>query len=588
MDSPVNSEDWSNFKLGEDIEHKEQNENWSSAVQDGRVHISNREFALVHAKEACIGITNYYIVEELLNCVTNPRNKSKIIEINSYLLSIIVDYALPGQGKLVFASFDRRILSLKDIVSAKSNKYNNNEFMNEAMFQIYVRKRPLFTYELMQGCYDTCNTVIEDSKIILHDNKLARNGRSLNMTHKHYYVNKVFNENITNNEISSICIDPLLKYVMNGNNATVLCFGQTGTGKTYTFNALIQQLANNLIGNSLEITFYEIYNKKCYDLLNKRNIIHIRSDENDNIQLCGAKIIKIIKLENSIELMNILKEALLYRLSKVTERNPISSRSHAVCNITIKSLNLLKPNNSIKMTSIHSIGKFTLVDLAGSERNYDTLKMTANQHRESADINFALMSLKDCFRTYHIHLTSSLKPRIPYRASLLTRVLKECFNNLYNHKTMIIATISPSPIDLQHTINTLDHITLMNPFLYNKNSSVIVEIPKDNSALSSTPVEQWTSTQVQAWLTTTDNGKFSQLILPHKITGSELLLLNMNSLISLFACELRDSRLEIEGTAWIVSIDDARRFQNLGRSLWASLRREQQSALFKSLTLNDF
>jgi hypothetical protein len=44
--------------------------------------------------------------------------------------------------------------------------------------------------------------------------------------------------------------------------------------------------------------------------------------------------------------------------------------------------------------------------LAGSERNYETSAFTAADHRESAEINFALMALKNCFRAYN----SSFQP----------------------------------------------------------------------------------------------------------------------------------------------------------------------------------
>lgn len=47
-----------------------------------------------------------------------------------------------------------------------------------------------------------------------------------------------------------------------------------------------------------------------------------------------------------------------------------------------------------------SLGRLALVDLAGSERNYETLKMSAAQHKESGDINTSLMALKDCFRAH--------------------------------------------------------------------------------------------------------------------------------------------------------------------------------------------
>merc|ERR1719197_982286 len=52
-------------------------------------------------------------------------------------------------------------------------------------------------------------------------------------------------------------------------------------------------------------------------------------------------------------------------------------------------------------------GRLLLVDLAGSERNYETVKMTPAMHRESAQINTALMALKDCFRALHNHVNKS-------------------------------------------------------------------------------------------------------------------------------------------------------------------------------------
>ena len=133
---------------------------------------------------------------------------------------------------------------------------------------------------------------------------------------------------------------------------------------------------------------------------------------------------------------------------------------------------------------------------------------SAADHKESADINYALMALKDCFRSYYNTSSSSsssqkelnssssnildektklinykkilsMRPikKAPYRSSLLTRVLRNCFvpqepNNSHTypntsrpHLTCVIATISPSSSDIVHTINTLDHVSMMIPRL---------------------------------------------------------------------------------------------------------------------------
>lgn len=125
------------------------------------------------------------------------------------------------------------------------------------------------------------------------------------------------------------------------------------------------------------------------------------------------------------------------------------------------------------------LGRLALVDLAGSERNYETLKMSAAQHKESGDINTSLMALKDCFRAHaasrsvgvaaaavvstgkqaeasavekkkkHPEEVSTvgagrLRPtqplaaaggRMPFRAHRLTQVLKSCFTDP-THRTV--------------------------------------------------------------------------------------------------------------------------------------------------------
>ena len=124
-------------------------------------------------------------------------------------------------------------------------------------------------------------------------------------------------------------------------------------------------------------------------------------------------------------------------------------------------------------------------------------QQSAADHKESADINYALMALKDCFRSFYNSSSSSSSSNIldektklinykkilsmrpikkaPYRSSLLTRVLRNCFvpqehNNTHTdpsrpHLTCVIATISPSSSDIVHTINTLDHVSMMIPRL---------------------------------------------------------------------------------------------------------------------------
>jgi hypothetical protein len=61
--------------------------------------------------------------------------------------------------------------------------------------------------------------------------------------------------------------------------------------------------------------------------------------------------------------------------------------------------------------------------------------------------------------------------------------------------------------------------------------------------------------QVQAWLATADNGRFSMLAVPKELDGKGLCSLDASSLSALFEGTLRQARIGDEGNAWVVGND---------------------------------
>jgi len=580
------------FSLGEDIHsNQQQEEQWKNAVQDGRKHISHREQAKLRAGEFQEAINQYHIIQFFIKELTYNSNDDKktttyFTLLNLETIRIIIDYALPGQGVLLTSE-----LMKFEPTNDKENihSYGTDKFP----FRLCARKRPLQEFELKENAFDCIDT--KNNSIIIHEGRLARNGRQLSMRHIQYTIDRVWDENVSNQELCSEEIDPLVNYVFEANNATIICFGQTGTGKTYTLMGSLEHISSRFVGSSIAITFFEIHGKKAFDLMNKRKPLQILSDDKEEIHVKGITTSKI-KAKDSNEIMDLLQEALKLRSSESTERNMLSSRSHAVCNIK-----LLNENDGV-------IGKLMLVDLAGSERNYETLKMTAQMHRESADINFSLMALKDCFRAYHSNLTGNkymqrtasrcnnpindkVIARAPYRSSLLTRILRECFildASLNLHRTLLIATLSPSPDDVTHSINTLDHVSLMSPIFQSLTTSIIVEVPLLGAPLSSAPIHTWTHDQLNVWLASADGGRFSALALPPNIDGAKLMEFDTEDLSSFFAGQLREARQDGEGIAWVEGVEANEKHHYLARALWSSLRRTNlhaQIAKVKESTL---
>lgn len=87
--------------------------------------------------------------------------------------------------------------------------------------------------------------------------------------------------------------------------------------------------------------------------------------------------------------------------------------------------------------------------IAGSERGTDTKSHNRQRRTESSEINTSLLALKECIRALDGKLG-----HVPYRASKLTLILKDCFTSSLARTTMI-ATVSPGASSADHTLNTL-------------------------------------------------------------------------------------------------------------------------------------
>lgn len=566
MASPVPSEgpaaqNWVNFSLGEDVRderRQEQDRLWSKAVADGRSHFSHREFALEYGQQFRGAIDNFTIVKLLLD--GTYCKQSLLHKIDEMLVHIIVEYALPGQSALVPAMMYQR--EMRPYVT----QFFQQKASAEARIRICLRPRPLLMEEQAMGCYDIAR-IVDAHEVILHEGKLARNGRLLSMTHHRMLFDRVYDPRTSNERICADAIQPLMDWAMEGKRATLLCFGQTGTGKTYTLYGALRYLATLWVNLTLSVTFYEVHGNKCYDLLNHRQLVHLRFDENEEVHVRGACVAVVPAWSPPSTLLHLLESALSLRSSLRTERNPISSRSHAVCRIDLKAEGEGRGGAQ---------GRLTLVDLAGSERNTDTSSMSAAQHKESADINLALMALKECFRA------QALGVRVPYRASPLTKVLKDCFSSNTSsctsseaHSTTIMATVSPSPLDLAHSLNTSSHVLLMSPRLPAPLPLATVSVPKHACmAPRGLPVGQWTPPQVCAWLSEVERGRFAHLSLPAQLDGRGLLALSPGNLADLFEKAEAAGRGATEGPAWVVSVEDSSKMRAIAAALHNAIHRE--------------
>lgn len=102
-------------------------------------------------------------------------------------------------------------------------------------------------------------------------------------------------------------------------------------------------------------------------------------------------------------------------------------------------------------------GKMVLVDLAGSEHGADKRNKSQSKEewQEAKQINISLSALNDVISAQHAG-----KKRVPYRASVLTRILRKYLSD-DRCKTVMIGNLSPSLVHSPKTMKTLRYCCMV-------------------------------------------------------------------------------------------------------------------------------
>ena len=341
---------------------------------------------------------------------------------------------------------------------------------------VCVRCRPLSPLECQLSTSETIR--IMDNKILVLMDPIEYNGPSTvfkNRTREQTYAfDFAFDKYTSQITVFENGTKFLIDGVVNGYNATVFAYGATGAGKTYTMlgndnNPGIMPLTlqdlfkkvNKYKDREYKLKFWylEIYNENIRDLLkfiDKPNT-NIINDENEYLDLREDPIkgimvsgITEVNVNNSNDMLKILKRGNRNRTIEATGANETSSRSHAILQVSIE---YKEKNSGIDYEIKYS--KLSLVDLAGSER------ASATQNRgirliEGANINRSLLTLGNCINALCDAAAKGIKkPYIPYRDSKLTRLLKDSLGG--NARTVMIANVSPSINTFDDTYNTLKY-----------------------------------------------------------------------------------------------------------------------------------
>lgn len=307
---------------------------------------------------------------------------------------------------------------------------------------VCVRKRPLFGKEEEAGENDSVSSANPQIKIF--ESKLKVDGITKYVDEHVFAFDNTFNENETTEDVYEYALKPSLDLIFHRGMVTIFAYGQTSSGKTFTMQGIqensvreIFYLRDQIMPEAiLKVSFYEIYGGCCFDLLNNKAKVQILEDKHNNVVIQGLVEEEV---EDDQDLLDKISFAFNQRTTHCTVANDTSSRSHAICKV------------SVKDEYDDLIGVLIVCDLAGSERANDTKSNSRQRRIEGAEINKSLLALKECIRAM-----DSGGGHIPFRASKLTLSLRDSFSSKkFNSKLIMIACVCPGSSSADHTLNTL-------------------------------------------------------------------------------------------------------------------------------------
>uniref|UniRef100_A0A673U6H0 Kinesin-like protein n=1 Tax=Suricata suricatta TaxID=37032 RepID=A0A673U6H0_SURSU len=250
---------------------------------------------------------------------------------------------------------------------------------------------------------------------------------------------------------------------LDGYNGTIMCYGQTGAGKTYTMTGatenykhrgilpralqqvfrMIEERPTDAI--TVRVSYLEIYNESLFDLLSTLPYVGPSVTPMtivENPQGVFVKGLSVHLTSQEEDAFSLLFEGETNRIIASHTMNKNSSRSHCIFTIYVEA------HSRTLSDEKYITSKINLVDLAGSER----LGKTGSEGRvlkEATYINKSLSFLEQAI----IALGDQKRDHIPFRQCKLTHALKDSLGG--NCNMVLLTNIYGEAAQLEETLSSL-------------------------------------------------------------------------------------------------------------------------------------
>ncbi|XP_010552747.1 PREDICTED: kinesin-like protein KIN-1 isoform X1 [Tarenaya hassleriana] len=319
---------------------------------------------------------------------------------------------------------------------------------------VCARFRPLSSKEKRDQGNSVCVKGIDNETFVFKDEKEEESI---------FTLDRVFHEDSAQAAVYQFLALPIVRDAVNAINGTIITYGQTGAGKTYSMEGpgiqdsnehkkgLIPRVVDGMFEHissskgiakyAIKLSMVEIYMEKVRDLLDiSKENIQIKENRGQGILLSGVTEVAVM---DPAEAIQYLCTGSANRAVGETQMNISSSRSHCIYLFTIQ-------QELIKEKRVRN-GKLVLVDLAGSEKA-DKTGAEGRALEEAKTINKSLSALGNVINALTSGSPSKLN-HIPYRDSKLTRILQDALGG--NSRTALLCCCSPSTCNASETLSTL-------------------------------------------------------------------------------------------------------------------------------------
>ena len=252
---------------------------------------------------------------------------------------------------------------------------------------------------------------------------------------QNYPANYTFPINCCQSTVFTTSVAPLVNYLVEGCDVSVVTLGQSGSGKSYTllgpgFHCASSESEHGVIPRFIREVF-----TKMKQYRDRNWSVHITWS-----QICGENVQDLLGV-GSVECGNISD---VFQLIQLGMSNIAPKCAHTLFTLT------LEQQWVVDTTVQHRVSTASFADLASTEK---VLVYDSNGMMQTIPTDLGIQTLQRCIMT----LSEACQPQynhfVPYTQSVLTTLLKDSFGG--RAKTLLLCCISPLIQDFTETLYTL-------------------------------------------------------------------------------------------------------------------------------------